>query len=78
MFISFRPVIGLHLGEFIAKQIVQVIQKYNFENKLEYFMFDKAKSNNNNIIVIINKLCPDFIKKKQKFYCIGHISNIVI
>lgn len=56
MLISFLSVIVLYLDKIIAKQIVQLIQKYKLKKKLEYYVLDNATSNDICIKAILKKL----------------------
>lgn len=74
--IALQCIIGLHAWKIIAEQVIQIIQKYGFKKWLGYFILDNAISHNTCVEAILQKFWPDFIKKKRRLWCIGHIINI--
>lgn len=56
IFIGLRRVLGSYFGEVVAEQVVQIIQKYDFDQKLEYFVLDNASSNDTYVEVIFGKI----------------------
>lgn len=54
--IGLRRVIGLHAGEVIAEQVIEVIQEYGIEKRLGYFVLDNATSNDTCVEAILNQL----------------------
>lgn len=71
-----RRVIGLHLGEIIAEQVVYIIQEYGIQNQLGYFVLDNATSNGTCVNAILTQVRPDLHPKERRLRCIGHIINI--
>lgn len=57
--------------------MVGFIQEYSIEKKLEYFVFDNATSNDTCVKTILKVIWPNLFKKKQKFWYVGHIINLV-
>lgn len=62
--IGLRRVIGFHFGKVIAGKVVQIIQKYGFEKKLEYFVLDNVTSNDTCVEAILREIRPDLIRKE--------------
>ena len=56
MFIGLRWVISSHSGKVVVEQVIQVIQEYDFKQKLEYFVLDNASSNNTCVEAIFSKI----------------------
>lgn len=76
MLIGLCQVIGSNSGEVIAEQMVGLIQEYDIEKKLRYFIFDNSTSNDTCVEAILKAIWPNFSKKKRKLQCIGHIINL--
>lgn len=77
MLIVFCQIIDSHSGELIAEQVVGLIQKYDIEKKLRYFVFNNATSNNTYVKAIFKAIWPVFFKKKHKLWYVGHIINFI-
>lgn len=56
MLTGFHQVIGLYVEEVIAEQRIEIIQEYNFQKWLWYFILDNATSNNTCIETIVYQL----------------------
>lgn len=51
-FINFYYVISFHFGGIIMEQVIKIIKKYKFEEKLRYFILDNIINNNLYIKII--------------------------
>lgn len=51
-FINFYYIISFYFGEIIIKQVIEIIKKYKFEEKLGYFILDNIINNNLYIKII--------------------------
>ncbi len=56
--ITLRRLRENHFGENMTTLLTEIIRKYDFENRLEYFVTDNTKSNDVYIDYILQKLLP--------------------
>lgn len=65
-----------HTGITLSKIILEVIQEYEIEEKLGYFMMDNA-SNNDTMMEELQKSLPDLNVQQRRLRCLGHVVNLV-
>ncbi|KJZ79535.1 hypothetical protein HIM_01004 [Hirsutella minnesotensis 3608] len=70
---------GSHSGENQAEVIKEVIQEYNLQNRIGYFVTDNASNNNTAIDSLIARFLPHLTPKQRlgrRLRCLGHVINL--
>ncbi|KAF5120944.1 putative AC transposase [Metarhizium anisopliae] len=73
--ITIRQLHGSHSGENQAEVIKEVIQEYNLENRIGYFVTDNASNNNIAIDSLVACFLPHLTPKQRlgrRLRCLGH------
>ncbi|OAR03118.1 hypothetical protein LLEC1_06175 [Akanthomyces lecanii] len=66
---------GRHSGENLADRVSEIIQEYNIEGRIAYFVTDNAESNDTCLDHLAVEL--GFDKQQRRLRCGGHIINLV-
>ncbi|KJZ69845.1 hypothetical protein HIM_10773 [Hirsutella minnesotensis 3608] len=77
--IAIRQLHGSHSGENQAEVIKEVIQEYNLQNRIGYFVTDNASNNNTAIDSLIARFLPHLTPKQRlgrRLRCLGHVINL--
>ena len=77
--IALRRLTGSHSGENMAQCLIQVLQEYEIEDRLGYFVLDNAESNDICIDTVLREIRPDLNaldRSKRRLRCWGHILNL--
>ena len=64
------------MSDNIAEQIIEIIQEFEIDDKLDYFTLDNAGNNKTSMKNIGFEF--EFNWKKRWIRCIGHVVNIVV
>lgn len=67
---------GRHTGITLSRIVLEVIQEYEIEEKVGYFMMDNA-SNNDTMMEELQKSLPGLDVCQRRLRCLGHIVNLV-
>jgi len=76
--LGLRRVIGSHSGENMAETIIHVIELYELQDRLGYFVLDNITSNDTCVREILEYLQPRLDPKKRRLRCFGHILNLAV
>lgn len=72
---------GMHTGVNQGNEILDVLNSYQIQNKLDYFVLDNVNSNDTLVDVVVNNLQAEGISynaKQHKLCCNGHIINLAV
>lgn len=79
MLLAIRQLYGSHSGENQAEIIIQVIDEFNLQARVGYFVTDNAKNNDTAIDIVLTHYFPNMPRKQRhsrRLRCLGHVINL--
>ena len=70
---------GPHSGENQAEVIIQVIDEFNIQSRIGYFVTDNAANNDTAIDAVVAYYFPHMTPKQRvgrRLRCLGHVINL--
>lgn len=76
--IALTSVEGAHSGENIAEAVIPILEMYELQGKIGFFMTDNASNNDTCIAALCEHFLPGIDPETRRLRCLGHIINLAV
>jgi hypothetical protein len=76
--IALTSVKGAHSGENIAEAVISLLEMYELQGKIRFFMTDNASNNDTCIVIFCEHFLLGIDPETRRFRCFGYIINLAV
>lgn len=76
--IALTSIEGAHSGENIAEAVIPILEMYELQGKIGFFITDNASNNNTCITALCGHFLPGVDPETRRLRCLGHVINLAV